>query len=345
MTLTQNYPQLKKLPYLLTTLLVIFLGIVLAKLLWMILTPEQNAALKPATAQKGVTDQPKRQPNYGHLIANQHLFGEIEKEVVPLDAPPPEAKPVEVYVPPPVVIPKLNVQLHGIMSYNKKDTGYALLTYEGQGQKVYAVGEYLADKVVITKITADKVVIGNHGSLEEFVLPITSYDTNGIAILANSKKKEKPETTTAEAPPSAMSATSAPPPPSSVPLPNASFSSSQKTMGNTGDHNPNDYSIEHMAQFREKAMADPSKLMEVASASPYKKNGELLGFRVRPGKQRKFFRQLGLRNGDVITEINGVKLDNMANSMSLMGTLSGASELKITVLRASREIPLPTLNF
>ena len=100
-----------------------------------------------------------------------------------------------------------------------------------------------------------------------------------------------------------------------------------------------------MATFREQVMANPAKLMEVATAEPFSKDGNFLGFRVSPGKQRRFFRQLGLRNGDVVKEVNGIQMDSPEKGLMLMSELSGASDLNITVLRGTRDVQLPTLHF
>jgi general secretion pathway protein C len=351
MTLTQNYPQLKKIPQWLTVLLVILLGITLAKLFWMFLTPEEKIVTLTATIQNNTISKPKKQLNYGKIIAAQHLFGVMEKKVVL--AP---VQPKKVIAPLPVPVPKLKIKLFGIMSYDRKKSGYALLSYNGQAQKVYSVGERLDDKdkekkVFISEVTSEKVIINNHGNLEEFFLSKTSRISGARiagapAIVANAKSPSSLSAPPSQPPASHIVRETSPPPGFMPPIPVGSPSS--QTVATARSESPirkEEFSVKNMAEFREKIMADPSKLMEIASARPYTKDGQLIGFRVRAGKRRRVFRQLGLRNGDIVKEVNGIKIDSPEKGIMLMGELSGASDLSITVLRGKREVQLPTLHF
>ena len=263
MTLTQNYPQLKKVPQWLTTLLVILLGISLAKLLWMFLTPIESVAIQTPVNANRTISKPKKQQNYGKIIADQHLFGKVERKI----APPPQ--PQQIKAPPPVVsIPALNVKLHGIMSYNKKSTGYALLSYNGKAQQVYAVNDALDDdkKIIVISISKEKVVISNHGKAEEFVLPRDTLAKN--------------DTSTPSPNNSSFGNRSISPPPgvnSTALSPTKPFMPQAGIQKNKSGNTP---SIKNMAKFREQVMADPSKLMEVANAAPYSKDGVFIGFRL-----------------------------------------------------------------
>jgi general secretion pathway protein C len=327
--------------------LVIFLGITLAKLLWMVLTPEDKIIAQVASAQNNAMIKPKKQQNYGRIIAKQHLFGVVEKKGV---APPP-AQPIKVVAPKPpeVIIPKLNVKLFGIMSYSSKTSGYALLSYNRKAQAVYEVGDNLnrddkEKKVFVHSISAEKVVISNHGQLEDVLLPKNSEFSSkgGVVIAANAGSINnspasipQPPRTRAKTPNDFMLGSS----------PAIAESAPPQPIKAVGVAKSEAFSIKNMAEFRNKVMADPSKLMEIATAQPYTKDGQMMGFRVRPGKNRRAFRQLGLRNGDVVKDVNGIAMDSAEKGIMLMSELSGASELSITVLRGKREVQLPTLHF
>ena len=62
-------------------------------------------------------------------------------------------------------------------------------------------------------------------------------------------------------------------------------------------------------------------------------NGQLKGYRVFPGRNRQQFIALGLRPGDLVTEINGVALNNPAQGMEIFRTLSESSQVTVTVER------------
>ena len=152
-----------KLPGFINIILVIILGILAAKLMWMILTPVKKLDYH-VQEEINTTGAQRKAVDYGKLIANQHLFGEIKKAEV-VKAPP---KPASEPTPAPV---KLNLKLHGIVAYNNKK-GFALISSNGGPQKVFGENEEIETDVLVRKIYPEKVVIENHGKLEDLLLPV-----------------------------------------------------------------------------------------------------------------------------------------------------------------------------
>jgi len=72
---------------------------------------------------------------------------------------------------------------------------------------------------------------------------------------------------------------------------------------------------------------------EIIRPQPFMPNGQLKGYRVFPGRNRQQFIALGLRPGDLVTEINGVALNNPAQGMEIFRTLSESSQVTVTVER------------
>jgi general secretion pathway protein C len=66
-------------------------------------------------------------------------------------------------------------------------------------------------------------------------------------------------------------------------------------------------------------------------------DGKLRGMRVYPGPNAQAFGKLGLRPGDLVTAINGSRLDDQTRSNEVFGTLASAAEAHITVERSGRE--------
>ncbi len=72
-----------------------------------------------------------------------------------------------------------------------------------------------------------------------------------------------------------------------------------------------------------------------------KKNGKQLGYRLQPQKKgNELMQKLGLEKNDVITEINGIRLDNPQNGIGALRALSTANSVSITVMRNGTEVPL-----
>ena len=77
----------------------------------------------------------------------------------------------------------------------------------------------------------------------------------------------------------------------------------------------------------------PPPITEIIRPQPYMPNGQLKGYRIYPGRDRRAFAALGLRPGDLVTEINGAKLDNIQSSMDVFRTLGEASQMTVTIER------------
>lgn len=97
------------------------------------------------------------------------------------------------------------------------------------------------------------------------------------------------------------------------------------------------------ASVREVVQQSPAALTEVIRPQPVFKDGQQQGYRVYPGRQRQQFAQLGLRPGDLITQINGMALDDPARGMEIFRSLADATSVTVTVDR-NGEIEMLTLN-
>lgn len=73
--------------------------------------------------------------------------------------------------------------------------------------------------------------------------------------------------------------------------------------------------------------------LDVVRPQPFMPNGQLKGYRIYPGPNRQQFAALGLRAGDLVTEINGVALNNPAQGMEVFRSLADAAQVSVTVER------------
>ena len=278
-----------KLPGFISLLLVIALGISLAKLMWLVITPQQQFVLT-SLSNNTVSISQEKETNYGKLIADQHIFGEVIVKKVPVNTP------VKTVIAKPVVPKvKLNAKLYGIVAYESKQ-GFALISNNNGPQKVYGEGDILQEGVIINKVLPTQVVIDNNGTEEILFLPVKN----------NGKKAQNRRVQSLQNLPTAS-------PVRSIPVNN---SASQQAPD--------------LNQFRQEILAaGPSKLTDVVRASPAIINGQFIGFRVRSGKNRKLFRQLNFRPNDIVTEINGIVLDDANKGIEVLAELESATNLSM----------------
>jgi general secretion pathway protein C len=76
-----------------------------------------------------------------------------------------------------------------------------------------------------------------------------------------------------------------------------------------------------------------TKLTDVIRPTPYRLEGQQIGFRVYPGRDRRQFAQLGLRPGDIITDIDGQSLTDASQAMQIFQSLGTAEQVTATIQR------------
>ncbi|GAD80512.1 type II secretion system protein GspC [Vibrio ezurae] len=79
--------------------------------------------------------------------------------------------------------------------------------------------------------------------------------------------------------------------------------------------------------------SNPQQLLKYIRLSQVNRDGKLIGYRVRPGRERTLFDSIGLQDGDIAVELNGADLKNPASMGTIWKSLGDLSELNLTVER------------
>lgn len=95
-----------------------------------------------------------------------------------------------------------------------------------------------------------------------------------------------------------------------------------------------------LKQIRNNILKDPTSFGEYALPVVVKENGKQVGYRLKPQSKGDLLSELGIEKNDVITQINGVKLDKPQNGISALRKLSTAKNLSIVVKRNGADVPL-----
>ncbi|MCF2859601.1 type II secretion system protein GspC [Pseudoalteromonas sp. SMS1] len=91
-----------------------------------------------------------------------------------------------------------------------------------------------------------------------------------------------------------------------------------------------------LAQRRQELLNEPGKLFDYIRISPERRNGQLVGYRLRPGKDPELFKKMGLKNNDLAIAINGYQLTDMKQAMTAMNELRESTDANITIERDGR---------
>ncbi|WP_256383365.1 type II secretion system protein GspC [Photobacterium toruni] len=88
-----------------------------------------------------------------------------------------------------------------------------------------------------------------------------------------------------------------------------------------------------LAKIKQEILSEPQTLFSYIRLSQVKKDGQIEGYRVNPGKNRILFDQVGLKANDLAVSINGRSLTDPAIMAKLWGELSSATDFTLTVER------------
>jgi len=91
-------------------------------------------------------------------------------------------------------------------------------------------------------------------------------------------------------------------------------------------------------KFVEKLLSNPAQLTKQARIVPAVRDGETKGYKfygIRPGSLPKL---LGLKNGDLLTSVNGHQLESLDQAMDLYNKLRRASHLSVSLERKGQQV-------
>jgi general secretion pathway protein C len=87
----------------------------------------------------------------------------------------------------------------------------------------------------------------------------------------------------------------------------------------------------------EQAMENLGDLLNQATFRPHLEDGKPAGISITGIKPNAIFRKLRLRNGDIITGVNGQSIASVEDAMRVFGTLSTEGPLQVKVKRRGQE--------
>ena len=195
----------------------------------------------------------------------------------------------------------LNLLLQGVMLGGEPEASIAVIVSNAR-QASYRLGESLpgAGRIVLEQVAADHVIVNNNGRQETLWL----YDTRQGGSSGGANNAGGATSTSISG---------------AIPL---------EVTGRLGGRTADDLPIV------------AASLAEIIQVSPAQENGQLIGYRLSPGVKLKEFVQLGLMTNDVVTEVNGMALNDMANLPRLYALMNDATEVSFSLLREGQPMTL-----
>lgn len=300
--------------WLLMFVLVIWLSHSLARLFWLLLPtpqipPASVAVIAPVTMAAGAGD--------GSTAVNINEIKSLtpfgSQAVVEEAAPTAVAAGIENDA----SDTQLSLILRGVLGSNDESAARAIIS-SGDRNEVYAIGDKMpvGNNVTLAKILDVRVILNNNGNYES--LWLFKEDPNAPKIAS-----------TYYQPPPAVSTYTreggySQPPYQQQP---------QVYNRNPGYPPPGGVSDQGVA-------AVSKTLADVVAMSIYRENGQVVGYKIRPGRNAEMFNSLGLQTDDVVTAVNGVPLTSPGKIMEIYKNMSNATSANLEIKRGGSVINL-----
>lgn len=199
---------------------------------------------------------------------------------------------------------KLNLVLSGVVASNKSNLGAAVIEYQNQ-QSSYSIGDKVeGTNVTLDEIYTDRVIIKNRVTRETLMLEGIDFDEAN-----QNRNKQTSSKQSAQAP------------------------QQNKVLENRPDP-------KLLQEARAKIAESPASFTEIISLSPHTVNNELIGYKVSPGSNSTLFYSVGLKNGDIVVNLNGFDLSDLPQSLEALNEIQEADSLQLEVLRKGDYVSL-----
>ncbi|NRA47190.1 MAG: PDZ domain-containing protein [Oligoflexales bacterium] len=99
--------------------------------------------------------------------------------------------------------------------------------------------------------------------------------------------------------------------------------------------------IQMSEEYREKIIKeDLPKILMQASAEPVIRGGKIIGFMLDQIDENSIYAKSGLQNGDIVTSINEISLDDVTATIKLLHSLKNSKEISFEMERRGTKIPV-----
>lgn len=91
-------------------------------------------------------------------------------------------------------------------------------------------------------------------------------------------------------------------------------------------------------------MTEVSKtLADVVAMSIYREAGQVVGYKVRPGRNAEAFHALGLQADDIVIAVNGMQLSTPGKIMEIYKSMGSATSANLEIRRGGSTVNLDVM--
>lgn len=105
------------------------------------------------------------------------------------------------------------------------------------------------------------------------------------------------------------------------------------TAGGVIDHANDPSMSQFLGNLRHSLIEHPELLGRMVRVEPVRNDGTFVGFRLVPGQEPRLFARVGLQPGDVVTSVNGIRIDAPQKGFQVMNDLASDRQIRVSILR------------
>lgn len=259
------------------------------------LTPAPDVHLSPPPPP--LAREPKRPASYYAAIQSRDIFNSAKPEPEKPKEPP---KPTE-----------LKLKLWGVVLHSDGSSYCVIEDLTSRKQDLYRISDTVAGSAVVKQIEWDRVILDRDGKDE--ILELSPPQAGPPISPGGAPARVQP--------PGAAPGAGAPPGQTGQPAQNPH-------IRQVGD---NQYQIDRSEV--DSALDNMNQLFTQVRAVPHFEGGKSVGFRLFAIRQGSIFDEIGLKNGDVIQQVNGADLSDPAKALALFQQLRNEQNITVNILR------------
>ncbi len=201
---------------------------------------------------------------------------------------------------------RLNLTLEGVVHTPDQEHSIAIIVYQGK-QEQYHIGDSIpgGNRVTLSRVLLDHIILDNNGSYESLWL----YDEDKKAQTGSASR--------------------------SVSRPQV-----QSQSRNVTDLRDNTNATDLARDYKARLYNNPGSLADVLRIVPAQKDGQMVGYRVSPGKDRQQFSELGFKSNDIVTSVNNISLSEPSNALEIYKLMRNATDANFVVERDGEQIQI-----
>ncbi|BFM09585.1 type II secretion system protein GspC [Halioxenophilus aromaticivorans] len=291
----------------LVVLLLLWACFTLARLFWVLMPSATLPEVPTATPYNAVLEgKPSAKLNVDvePLLAAE-LFGPLDA-----NAPEPEQLPQQQQL---TVAGEtsLNLTLRGVIKSSVPENSEAIIA-NGREEHVYRVGDKLpvGNRVRLVQVEADRVILENNGRNEALSL----FDENAASVGSSNTYSGRSGA-------------------NSAPIRSSAAPRIENSIDEDDDDAPNRSDSRTLQQM-------PKSLADVIKFSVARDGGDIIGYKIRPGRNRDAFNSLGLKANDIVTDINGIALTSSGSVTQVYREMRTATSASVTLLREGQSMQM-----